>query len=204
MRPTREPAEISRRCHEGRETARLGSLSGPSAGCSMDRMRHWSRGVVYVGLGIALSALASCTTGGSERQSPAPNVMSPAPESNVSGGCSRFIIRADSINALELIELLGSHVPTWLPDGFGLRTAWRVGEGEGSHGGIWTDEGCRTVRFDLYPGGAAEESPRPDGRWVETDRYRCSGGGLRNVRCISYHAWPVGTRSLFSPSVFRT
>jgi hypothetical protein len=65
--------------------------------------------------------------------------------------------------------------------------------GERSDGGIWTDELCRQVRLDVFPGAAGEESPRPDGRWVlEEGPYECSFGSLRHALCRLYHAQSDG------------
>jgi hypothetical protein len=153
----------------------------------------------FVVVGAVLFLLVSCTPEPSGQSAPAPNLLSPAPEPKpalaLNGECFVGIIRADRIRGPELLDLLGSHSPSWLPAGFGLFTAWRVeggAVGEISNGGIWTDEGCRQVRLDVYPGGASQESPRPDGQWVLISDGECIMGNLRDVPCFSYHAQANG------------
>lgn len=106
------------------------------------------------------------------------------------------IIRADHVAGTDLVELLGSHVPTWMPAGFGLMLGWKVegrAVGGRSNGGIWTDERCRQVRLEVYPNTAGAESPRPDGRWVLVeDPYECAFGSLRHALCRQYHAQSEG------------
>jgi hypothetical protein len=105
------------------------------------------------------------------------------------------MIRADHVEGRELLNLVGSHVPTWLPEDFGLFIAWKIeggSLGEASNGGIWTDETCRQIRLDVYPGAASAESPMPDDEWVLTDRGECSHGSLRHVSCLTYHAQTDG------------
>jgi hypothetical protein len=66
-------------------------------------------------------------------------------------------------------------------------------DGENSDGGIWTDELCRQVRLEVFPGAAGEESPRPDGRWVLDDEpYDCAFGSLRHALCRQYYAQSDG------------
>ena len=170
------------------------------------------------GFALVLAALflGSCTQGG-ERDTttpsptppdisigaqlpPAANVVSPAPDpiasDAINGECLIGPIRADHVEGPELLDLLGSHVPTWLPQGFGLFAGWKDGEGgsvgEGGNGGIWTDAQCRLVRLDVFPGAAGNESPRPDGEWVLTDHSRCSVGSVRDAPCSMYHAQADG------------
>ena len=152
----------------------------------------------WVGVGVVI-VLGACTSAGSTSVTPAPNVVSPAPiplaHSSMNGECVVGFIRADHIAGRDLLDLLGSHVPTWLPQGFGLFIGWKVeggAVGERSNGGIWTDEQCRQVRLDVFPGAASHELPRPDGQWVLTDRGVCTFGPLRHVSCSTYHAQANG------------
>jgi hypothetical protein len=72
---------------------------------------------------------------------------------------------------------------------------WKVegdAVGERSNGGIWTDEQCRQVRLEVFPGAGGEESPRPDGQWVRELPYQCGFGSLRHVICRLYHAQSKG------------
>jgi hypothetical protein len=162
--------------------------------------RRWDGRVERSITGLAvLLFLASCTSDEPISVIPAPNVVSPAPDPlpgfGMNGECVVGIIRADHVAGRELLDLLGAHVPTWLPEGFGLFIGWKVEGGfvsESSNGGIWTDEHCRQVRLDLLPGAAIDESPRPDGKWVLVDRGKCTFGPVRNVSCVTYHAQANG------------
>jgi len=75
-----------------------------------------------------------------------------------------FPIRAQHVRPSELVGVLGAQVPTWLPEDFGLQVGWRSGDDVldgGSRGAIWSDERCRLVMLEVFPGAADEESPRP-------------------------------------------
>ena len=154
------------------------------------------RSLACLGTAIVLSA---CTASSPLPATPAPNVVSPAPDPVVTyafnGECVVGTIRADRVTGPNLVDLLGAHVPTWLPTGFGLMIGWTVeggAVGERSDGGIWTDERCRQVRLEVFPGAAGEESPRPDGRWVlEEAPYNCVFHS-RHLICRLYHAQSDG------------
>ncbi len=117
-------------------------------------------------LGVLTSALlAACTH--AAPPTPASNVTSPAPvavERDSRGQCLMFPIRAQHVRPSELVGVLGAQVPTWLPEDFGLQVGWRSGDDVldgGSRGAIWSDERCRLVMLEVFPGAADEESPRP-------------------------------------------
>lgn len=136
---------------------------------------------------------------------PSPNVVSPAPDplvrSAVHGECLVGIIRADRVTGPELLDLLGPHVPRWLPDGFGLFKGWKVEWGvlgERSDGGIWTDKRCRQVQLEVFPGDASDGSPIPGGEWVLSGRGECQAGSARHVSCSTYHAQSGGDTILLT------
>ena len=144
--------------------------------------------------------LSACTHEESSSPTPAPNLLSPAPRPTVKTlterECFVGIIRADRATAGELLDLLGPYAPTWLPDGFGLLIGWKAQAQDGFEGSdagaIWTDQQCRQVRLEIFPNGAHEESPRPDGRWVLLDRGTCTVGFVRDAPCLTYHAQANG------------
>lgn len=163
-------------------------------------MGFYHRDVVRFSVSVAMVLLlAACTSDEPTSVIPAPNVVSPAPSPlprfGMNGECVVGLIRADHVAGRDLLDLLDSHVPTWLPEGFGLFIGWKVeggAVGEASNGGIWTDEQCRQVRLDVFPGAAGDESPRLDGAWVLTDRGECTFGPVRHVSCLTYHAQANG------------
>jgi hypothetical protein len=110
----------------------------------------------------------------------------------MNGECFIGVNRAPRVEPADVADLLGSSVPTWLPGGFGLLAAWNVEGDGGSHGAVWTDQTCREVMLEIWPNGASNESPMPDGRWLLTDEGTCTEGFVRNVRCLSYHAQAGG------------
>lgn len=131
--------------------------------------------------------------------SPAPNLLSPAPEpvaeaALYTGECNVGIIRANHVRPGELPDVLGSYAPSWLPDGFGLLIGFR-GSGHGMENGmgaIWTDSTCRQIRLEFTPDAASLESPRPAGRWASNGEGMCFVAPLGDVRCLNYHAQDDG------------
>lgn len=140
---------------------------------------------------LLLLVAAACTAPSEE---PLPEVLSPAPTPTIramSGGeCVVGIIRADRISAARVPEVLGGHVPRYVPRGFGLFIAWATEEdgvlAEPGSGAIWTDAGCRQIRLELYPAElAAQASPLP-AEWTLVGRGRCTYGSLRDAPCLTY------------------
>lgn len=78
---------------------------------------------------------AGCTSDDTRPPTPPPEVTSPAPkpvENGLHSECFVGMIRADRANPAEVIGLLGSHVPTWLPKGFGFFIGWKGTKSPGS------------------------------------------------------------------------
>jgi hypothetical protein len=100
------------------------------------------------------------------------------------------MIRADHVGPGKLLDVLGSHAPGWLPDGFGLSTGFQ-GSGRGMENGagaVWTDATCRQIQLEFIPDAATEESPRPSRQWALIGEGTCTFAPLFDVRCFSYHA----------------
>ncbi len=150
-------------------------------------------------IALLAAVFAGGCTSGDRPPTPAPEVTSPAPrpvENGVHGECFVGMLRADRADPGEVVRLLGSHVPTWLPQGFGFFIGWKASDdqlGGPSAGAIWTDDTCRQVRLELIPGAAGEESPMPDGRWILTSIGTCTIGlHMRGAPCAVYHAQANG------------
>ncbi len=155
---------------------------------------HTSTGRVRSGI-AALVILSACA-GAESRPPVAPNLLSPAPAAASGDECVVGMIRGDIVRGQDLLEALAPYTPRWLPPGFGLLVGWQPPDddviGGPSAGAIWTDRECRQIQVEIFPGAAAEESPRPDGEWRLIDRGECTFGDLRNVLCVSYHAQANG------------
>jgi hypothetical protein len=95
-------------------------------------------------LAAVLIALMSCT-GGTNAPTVAASLVSPAPRSTRE--CLLSPVRAPSIGSTSLASSVGGHVPTRLPDGFGLEGLW--GDNEGSLA-IWIDGRCRNVAIETW------------------------------------------------------
>ena len=146
------------------------------------------------------SLVVGCTTEqpSDSLRSPAVNLLSPAPTPVVgvlaAGECNVGMIRADHVGPGELLDVLGSYTPDWLPDGFGLLTGFH-GSGQGMENGsgaIWTDASCRQVQLEFIRDAAHLESPQPAGKWVLIGKGTCTFAPLMDVRCFSYHAQDNG------------
>jgi hypothetical protein len=81
-----------------------------------------------------------------------PRLRSPAPRQD----CPLGFIRASAIRASELSGLMNGHVPTWVPRGFGLVSAYGPYIGFGAHTrgglGVWVTEDCRSIEASAYKG----------------------------------------------------
>jgi hypothetical protein len=163
----------------------------PSCGMMLRMFRR-----CVIGLLVAV-LVAGCTSDDTRPPTLPPGVTSPAPKpvkNGLQSECIVGMIRADRANPAEVIYLLGSHVPTWLPKGFGFFIGWRGTKHDltPSTGAIWTDDTCRQVRLEVFPGAASEESPMPDGRWIRTSNGTCTLGMQRGAPCPTYHAQANG------------
>jgi hypothetical protein len=80
------------------------------------------------------------------------SLRSPAPRQD----CPLGIIRASAVPASKLSGLMKSQVPTWVPRGFGLLSAYGPYIGFGSHSGgglgVWVTEDCRSIEASAYKG----------------------------------------------------
>lgn len=178
---------------------RLGDSAGryliraPSRRAAVDPLRTPSRSnlaamrrrlAAFVAL---LATLVACSSHGVP-----PRILSPAPRA-----CPTALMRADGIPSAQLMDQMDGHVPTYLPDGLGLLSAW--GHGQRLFGaGIWSDKDCREVEVDLLPGPATNLSGPRIGAWTLTgDTARDCGNPVQgeNGSCLSYFA-NVGDKTL--------
>jgi hypothetical protein len=116
---------------------------------------------------------------------PVETVLSPAPRD-----CPQGIVRADDLPASRLVEQMRGHVPTRLPAGFGLETAWQKGDGmEGA--ALWADEKCREVFMALWPGHSSTLVGPKVGDWTVTADApgECGNAELGSARCLVYHVF---------------
>ncbi len=121
------------------------------------------------------------------------SVLSPAPRV-----CPLGIMRATALPASSLTEAIDGHVPTGLPDGFGLVGAWGPPSQYGPDFAaevVWADDECREI--DLIYWNRIEGVHRfPDkprvGEWfVIVDKPgACSNAVLGEARCLEYFTQP--------------
>jgi hypothetical protein len=151
-------------------------------------------------LALVLALPFACTAEGRSGSGQDAAILSPAPapheDVGLNGECVVGLIRADRVDESKLLDLLGPHRPTLLPEGFGLLIGWQGANSPGglhtSIGGIWTDQACRQIRLEVFVGAEADEAPMPDGEWTVIGRGTCTFGGLRNAPCVDYHAQADG------------
>jgi len=136
----------------------------------------------------------------------AASVLSPAPRV-----CPLGIMRATALSASSLNEAIDGHVPTWLPDGFGLVGAW----GPPSQGlgpdfaaeAVWADDECREIDLTYWNRieGVARLPDKPRvGDWFVTDKPgACGNAVLGDARCLWYFTQPesAGIRVQLSVSM---
>jgi hypothetical protein len=100
----------------------VGSSRLPSCGMMFGMFRR-----CVIGLLVAV-LVAGCTSDDTRPPTLPPGVISPAPKpvkNGVRSECFVGMIRADRGIPAEVIAVIGSHVPTWLPKGFGFFIGWR-------------------------------------------------------------------------------
>ena len=111
-------------------------------------------------------------------------VLSPA-----SVDCPVGIVRANTLPPEDLIDAMHGHVPTDLPEGFGLLGSWGAGEGPAASG-IWADHDCREVRVGVVDDNPTEATGPSVGPWTVTADLAdgCGNAVLGEGRCLSYVA----------------
>jgi len=140
-----------------------------------------------------LITLAACIHGASYSRSIPTSILSPAPSpSPLSNGlsfCPMGINRGTSVSIANVVEKMDSHLPHWLPIGFGLAGAWD--EGSGRVSAHWTDAKCRELIVFFSRSGMPDPSPGPHvGRWTVTFDVPdgCGNAILGMGRCLGYQA----------------
>src|SRR6266545_8156494 len=133
------------------------------------------------------------------------SVLSPAPRV-----CPLGIMRATALPASSLDKAIDGHVPTWLPDGFGLAGAWGLpSQGLGpdfAAEAVWADDQCREIDLTYwnriegvhrFPG-----KPRVGDWFVISDKPgACGNAVLGDARCLEYFTQPVSAGSRVQVSV---
>jgi hypothetical protein len=103
-------------------------------------------------------------------------------------------MRATALPASSLDKAIDGHVPTWIPDGFGLAGAW----GPPSQGlgpdfaaeAVWADDECREIDLTYWNRieGVSRLPDKPRvGDWFVTDKPgACGNAVLGDARCLWY------------------
>lgn len=126
---------------------------------------------------ISVLLMAGCTGGDQPFLSPAPTP------------CPHGIVRANGAEAEDLDELMRGHVPSDLPEGFGLANVW--GQGDRMLGSAtWTDGQCREVTVGVGPRAGFPEGVQIGGDWFLTADApgECGNAVLGTGRCLRYMA----------------
>jgi hypothetical protein len=146
--------------------------------------------------------VAEASDGGEARQCP----RSPAPRV-----CPLGTMRAIALPASSLDEAIDGHLPTWLPDGFGLVGAWGLpSQGLGADfaaEAVWADDECREIDLTYWNRieGVSRLPDKPRvGDWFVTDKPgACGNAVLGDARCLWYFTQPesAGIRVQLSVSM---
>jgi len=134
------------------------------------------------------------------------SVLSPAPRV-----CPLGTMRATALPASSLDKAIGGHLPTWLPDGFGLVGAWGLpSQGLGADfaaEAVWADDECREIDLTYWNRieGVSRLPDKPRvGDWFVTDKPgACGNAVLGDARCLWYFTQPesAGIRVQLSVSM---
>jgi hypothetical protein len=170
------------------------------------RQNRWVKSRARTSI-VAMLVIAACTSPHPEPRRtvstpPADDVrilLSPAPRT-----CPLGIMRATRLPSSSLDKAADSHLPRWLPEGFGLIGAWgppsQLGPDFAAQA-IWADGQCREVDLTYWNRieGVHEFPDKPRiGVWfVIADRSgACFNPVLGEARCLDYFAQPDsdGTR----------
>jgi hypothetical protein len=182
----------------------------------IDNVRTLREAMRCVATLIAGIALVACTPAEREalpsvrptegRTEAGGEVLSPAPR-----GCPLGIMRATALPASSLDKAIDGHVPTWLPDGFGLVGALGPPSQYGpdfAAEAVWADNQCREI--DLIYWNRIEgvhrfpDKPRVGDWFVIVDKPgACSNAVLGEARCLGYFSQPesAGIRVQLSVSM---
>ena len=138
----------------------------------------FGRGCAVCLVTLSLAASASCTE---ERQPP------DLPEGR--RDCPTGLVRANSETFEGAFERMEGHIPTVLPDAFGVASAW--GEGEGKLGQVlFVDASCREIFVGFSDRQLRLSHGSSFGRWAVTSSgpRDCGNGVLGDARCLRYSA----------------
>jgi hypothetical protein len=134
------------------------------------------------------------------------SVLSPAPRV-----CPLGTMRATALPASSLDKAIDGHLPTWLPDGFGLVGAWGLpSQGLGADfaaEAVWADDECREIDLTYWNRieGVSRLPDKPRvGDWFVTDKPgACGNAVLGDARCLWYFTQPesAGIRVQLSVSM---
>lgn len=133
-----------------------------------------------VRLMVVLLALAACTSSPNSSTAVPNQIFSPAPHACTVG---LGLMRGQPVNdPAEVTRLLGNHLPTWLPSGFGFTGAWDGGS-TGAWA-VWSDQDCRSMTVSFNEGRHATTTPS----WVVGyDKPRACGNEVMGMgECIGY------------------
>lgn len=148
------------------------------------------RQVFVVGGAVAALAMGAALVAirfGSDPRTPsvqfAPQVLAAAPRE-----CPAGPIRANRVEPEDIVSLMRSHLPTSLPTGFGVQSAYDGGDRKGV---LWVDQRCRQIKLSFVPGRSSSPPDGPRvGAWVVTHSVPggCGNAVLGTSRCLIYHA----------------
>jgi hypothetical protein len=150
---------------------------------------------------VSCLALSACEGKKALPPPPPPVVLTPA-----SHGCPlQGMDQGNAVPADQIVEVMGGHVPQWLPPGFGFEGAWTDGK---SIWAVWTDGTCREVSVISADRGHPWHYSGPRlGPWVmAVDAPGCDNQVLGSANCLDYaaHVGPTGSVGFHASGLDRT
>lgn len=149
---------------------------------------------------VSCLALSACEGKKALPPPPPPVVLTPA-----SHGCPlQGMDQGNAVPADQIVEVMGGHVPQWLPPGFGFEGAWT----DGKSIWVWTDGTCREVSVISADRGHPWHYSGPRlGPWVmAVDAPGCDNQVLGSANCLDYaaHVGPTGSVGFHASGLDRT
>jgi hypothetical protein len=138
---------------------------------------------------VSIVLLAAACTGESTTTSLSLLLVSPAPAVAVKK-CFFMPIRAERVDPSTMIEQMSGHLPSALPEGFGLVGLFGGGEGSGASRGfvMWEDASCRTVSVETWAtSDDIAEGPQV-GAFTLTSRISPTCSSVGPTPCFAYRA----------------